>query len=254
MNNSYLLVLTACIDPSTGPAHVVRKDPQTRLDDYSQAFTFWLSYPDPRVSRILFIENSGYSLGSLKQLVARNNPLSKEVEFISLCCNNYPPQVHYGYAELDMLDQGLSSSRLAQQSEYFIKATGRLKFPSLTRLLNHLPPCYSFAVDCRNNSLFRKSAQVFVTTQLMLFSKLFYDEQLYGIKSEMFTSHGHIEALLYDKLTKFSGRPNAILRWPVNCDPVGQAAHWQKDYASPKQRVINAGRAFCRVVLPKWWV
>lgn len=251
---SYLLVMTACVDPRNAPVRLHRSDPLTRLEDYRGALKFWLHYPDPRVGKILFIENSGFPLQPLRETAAAENRLSKAVEFVSLDCNYVPENVHYGYAELSMLDAGLPSSGLLKDSTHFIKATGRLRFPGLTRLLDRLPRDYDFAVDCRRNTRFVRTAQEFVTTQLMIFSVPFYERHLRDVKSGMGEEASHIENLLYRELMKFSNRPGAILRWPVNVDPHGHAAHWEKDYRSGRQRLVNAGRAVCRVVCPRWWV
>lgn len=253
-DEGYLVIITACIDPSSGPAKVVRNDPLVRLEDYKHSLASWLSMADRRLQKILFIENSGYPLDALNQLVSASNPFNKQVEFVSLCCNNYPPDLHYGYAELNMIDEAFVTSKLLKESRYFIKATGRLTFPQLPRLLNLLSEHYLFAVDCRKNSFLTRSAQVFVTTQLMLFSTLFYKQHLLNAKSELNKERTHIENLLYEKLIPFEGQQGAILRWPVNVDPVGYAAHWHKKYDSSKQKAINLARAICRVVFPNWWI
>jgi hypothetical protein len=249
-----VVVMTACIDPSNGSRKVHRNDPSIRLQDYINGLNFWLNISDERLNKIVFIENSGYSLKLLQELVDTSNPLNKQVEFVSLCCNDYPPGVHYGYAELSMIDEAFAVSKLLNECSYFIKATGRLTFPTISRLLNHLTKDCMFAVDCRSNSLFISSAQIFVTTQLMIFSTEFYKKYLINAKSELSKDLSHIETLIYRKVLSFNGQDGAMLRWPVNVDPVGFAAHWDKRYDSPKQRIINTVRAFCRIVLPNWWV
>jgi hypothetical protein len=249
----YLLVMTACIDPRNAPHKVHRSDPQIRMEDYKKALNFWLQYPDQRIGSILFIENTGYPLTEL-QSVCDNNPLCKKVEFISLQCNDYPPDVHYGYAELNMLDEGLAKSQLAKTSHYVIKVTGRLMFPDLTKLLNQLPQDYQFAVDCRASTPFAKKRLAFVTTQLMIISTDFYERYLRNIRHQMNREITHIETILYREFVKHSAEKGAILRWRVNCDPVGLAAHWSKDYRSGKQRAINACRALARKLFPSCWI
>jgi hypothetical protein len=59
-SHEYLLVMTACIGPSAAA------DPAIRILDYQKALCFWLSLPDPRTRRILFIANSGYPLDTWK--------------------------------------------------------------------------------------------------------------------------------------------------------------------------------------------
>ena len=250
----YVVVMTACIDPSNGRIKVQRNDPLIRLQDYSNSLRFWLHIPDQRLDKIVLIENTGYSLDSLQKLVRISNPMGKQVEFISLSCNEYPEGIHYGYAELNMIDKAFSVSKLINECAYLIKVTGRLTFPAITRLLDHLPKDFLFSVDCRKNSLFVPAPQIFVTTQLMIFSTSFYEQHLFNAKSELSEEVPLIENLLFRKLLVFKSENGAMLRWPVNVNPVGYAAHWHKKYTSPRNHAINLARAVCRKILPRWWV
>src|ERR1700742_2725579 len=40
--NRYLVVMTACVDPSKGEYRLNRADPTVRLEDYRTALRFWL--------------------------------------------------------------------------------------------------------------------------------------------------------------------------------------------------------------------
>jgi hypothetical protein len=253
----YLLVMTSCIDPSAGrdrEHRVHRNDPALRLEDYKRSLRYWLAHRDARLSRILFVDNSGYPLDALKEIAEAENPRAKRVEFISYDGNYYPPDVHYGYAELGILDKAYLESELLRGCSHLIKTTGRLYFPNLPALLDRLPAGCLFAVDCRDNRRFVQVPQVYATTQLMVVSKEFYGAHLLGAKAELGGEVTHMEGLIYRKILPFKGRPGAVLRWPVNVDPVGFAAHWQKDYRSARQRALSLARAVCRVVLPNWWV
>lgn len=249
----YLLALTACIDPSTGPARVVRRDPFLRLKDYCNALSFWLAHPDPRLRSILFLENSGFSLDTLKELVSTNNPFDKEIEFIQLKNNDYPPYVDYGYPELGMLDEGLQISELAKKSTYFIKITGRLVFPRITTLLNHLPANYLFAVDCRIPVLPTGNPPS-VYASLMIFSVAFYKANLLDIKSRMNDVLSNMETMLYLKLMDYAGTPGAILRWPIQVSPIGYSAHWGTSYRSPSRKVKDGIRSLSRLIFPRLWI
>jgi hypothetical protein len=88
----------------------------------------------------------------------------------------------------------------------------------------------------------------------MLFSTQFYRDHLLNARQELGGDLGLIENLLFRKLTAFEGMKGAVLRWPCNCDPEGFAAHWNKNYGSPKQRLIYLCRGIARRVLPGWWV
>ena len=250
-NDEYVIVMTACIDPGDQHPQLNRRDPEVRRQDYQDALKFWVTHPDPRLRKIVFIENTGFPLQSLQDAASASDTYHKEVEFISLRCNDCPLGLTYGYPELTMLDLGLSQSRLFRSSKYIIKVTGRLVFPDLPRLLNRLPDDYMFAVDSRNN---RFQTGPFIPTQLMIFASDFYRQHLIGLRDQMTPQLAMIENLFYGKLVTFRGQPGAILRWPVNVDPTGRAGHSGKDYGSPKQRVFSLVRAACRVLLPKWWL
>ena len=62
-----------------------------------------------------------------------------------------------------------------------------------------------------------------------------------------------IESLLYGATWPLRHEPGVRLRFPANCAPVGQAAHWHKDYRSGRERAMNAARAASRVVAPWLW-
>jgi hypothetical protein len=250
----YCVIMTACIDPSKGRIKVHRSDPAVRLGDYLEGLRFWLELNDERVSDIVFVENSGHSLEALRNLAQSPNYRSKTVEFISLPDNDYPADAHYGYAELRMVDQAFDVSELLQRSTHFIKATGRLSFPDISRLLHRLPSGFVCAVDSRSNALFCRVPQIFVSTQLMIFSIPFYRATLYGARNELGGAESHIENLFYRKLMPYKGTDGAILRWPVNVSPRGVAAHWEKNYGSRKQKAIDAARAILRIAIPNWWI
>ena len=253
-HQNYVVVMTACIDPGNKHPELARRDPSLRRKDYQDALHFWITHPDPRLQQIVFIENTGYPLEELEADARIANKLGKELEFVSLKCNDSPPGISYGYPELTMIDLAMTRSTLIRHSRYFIKVTGRLRFPHLSRLLDRLPKDYLFAVDSRNYRLPGRSALSFTTTQLMIFSVNFYFEHLLGLRESMTVEVPYIEQLFYRKLISYRGQTGAILRWPVNVDPRGLAGHSKKDYGDPKQLLINSVRAACRVLLPNWWL
>jgi hypothetical protein len=255
--NEYLLVMTACVDPSAGHVHIDRADPEIRVLDYQRALRFWLLYPDPRLQRILFIENSGYALDSLKDIAASENKLAKETEFISLNCNWYPDTNHYGYAEMRMLDLGLQQSRLRSETTHMIKATGRLTFPGLNRLLDHVPDNFDFVADARAwRTPWKKHSIPFVSTQLILFSHSFYSAHLQTKYDEMAKTTHWMESFFYRELSQLPASEDhpRLIRFPRSVDPVGQPAHRSRSYSHPTQRITNAIRAGMRQLAPGWWL
>ena len=250
--NSYCVLMTSCIDPSRGWVKVHRADPLTRFQDYLAGLKFWMELPDPRIKGVVYIDNSGWPLDELRSRAAAS--ARRPCEFISIDANEYPPGTHYGYAELGMIDHALGASNLLQQTSHFIKATGRLQFPSVSKLLDRVPEGAKFAVDSRNSTALRKIPQVFVTSQLLVFSVNFYKTHLVGIREAMGGDQTHLEKILFEKLLPYRDKPHGMMRWPVIVSAVVNAAHWDKRYDSPRQKAIDAARAVCRVVFPNWWI
>jgi hypothetical protein len=252
----YLLVMTACIDPRQGEYRLSRADPAVRHEDYKTALRFWLKCPDSRIRNILFIENSNYPLDHLKSIAGEDNSLDKNVEFVSLNCNWYPPGGHYGYAELRMLDLGLQQSRLRRSTTHMIKVSGRFQFPNLTRLLNKLPAKFDAVADARAWLTWRKRLErPYVTTQIILFAHDFYDSHLQACYTELESGkESHMEIIYYRKLAELAATNKIIFRFPCNVAPVGFPAHRDRSYAHPSQVMINGVRAVVRQILPNWWI
>jgi hypothetical protein len=237
-----------------GQFRVYRWQAETRLRDYEAGLRFWLRLEDRRLGDVVVVENSGYPLDALRAIAKDDNPLQRQVEFVAAETKSYPAHVHYGYAELDMLETVLKDSTLLRNTQYFVKANGRLRFPSISNLLDRLPADYLFAVDARRPLVPGGPRETYVTTQLMLFSTAFYRAKVLGRGAQLMNETGHLEAFFYNALGPFQGAPGAILRWPINVPPVGQAAHWRKSYDAPRQRAVNLGRAMLRKVAPEVWL
>src|SRR5689334_2736226 len=132
----HVLLLTACIDPGkSGAVQVHRSDPSIRTEDYKQALASYLAMPCPHIKGIVLAENSGSDLGPLIQFAEGNNTFSRKLEFLSFDGNVIPEGVHYGYAEMGIIDRALDSCEVLRASPHFVKATGRLFFPKLPKLL-----------------------------------------------------------------------------------------------------------------------
>lgn len=252
----FLVVMTACIDPSSGSYQLTRNAPSVRLEDYKTALRFWLSYPDQRIHHILFIDNSNYPLDALQEIARHENPQKKEVEFISLDCNWYPPNGHYGYAELLMLDLGLEKSNLRKYTTHMIKVSGRFKFPNVNRLLDKLPDDFDAVADTRAwQSLTRRHAHPNVTTQIILFKHDFYRKYLQNCHKDLKEGiDTHMEGIYYSKMLSLKDTHRIQFRFPINVDPVGTPAHRAKSYQHPSQRAKNAVRGISRRLFPNWWL
>jgi len=252
VTKQFLLLLTATVTPAPG-TKVSRSDPALRRSDYFTAFTYWLNHPDPRLRQILLVENSAADLSEFKAAADRSG---KQVEILSITPNPPPPEMHYGYSELQMIDQALAQSSLRRTTTHMIKATGRLTFPHLPRLLNQVPDDFRIVVDGRARMPFRKSERGFISAQLLLARHDFYDEVLrtgYTALAKAFHYPALVEHLFFELLTPLKGQEGVALRFPVNCEPVGFAGHHAKRYDSPQRLLITAIRSVLRVVAPNFW-
>ena len=249
----FLLILSGTITPAPG-VNVSRRDPAVRRADYLHAFNYWLNHPDPRLRQIAFAENSGADLSEFRNSAARTD---KSVEIISIPPNHPPPDMHYGYSELQMLDQALSQSQLRQQTTHMIKTTGRLIFPALPRLLDKLPTNLRLAVDARARLPFRPSEHGFISTQLFIARHDFYDDVLRKRYLQLAKENHYpflIEHQFFDLLAHRKGEEDLLLRFPVNCEPVGFKAHAATQYNTPSRLLITKARAIARVVAPNFWL
>ena len=120
-NFDFALILTCTIDPGNMP-NLVRKNIETRLNDYKKSLNFWINNKD--VNKIIFIENSGSDLSYFRNLVKSEN--NKEIEILSTNSNNsYDKNLGKGYGQYLCLKEVFESSKIAQKTNYFINVTGR---------------------------------------------------------------------------------------------------------------------------------
>ncbi len=248
---SYLLVMTATIVPAAN-AGVKRADPRIRLEDYKSALRYWLQYEHPAADRILLLENSGADLAELRAIAAGENPHGKPVEILSVPGNQIPQGTNYGYTEMQMLDEGLSLSKLRRETTHMIKVTGRLIFPALGNALDRLPGPPELMVECRKLGFPRRGYDAQV--QIFVCSHGFYDRVLRDSKREMnSTDLRLLEHLIFRKVIPFKGQPGIFLRFPVNIDPIGYSGFKSRSYNSPTAAITRAVRAVLRVIAPGYW-
>ena len=252
----YLLVMTATIVPAAN-AGVRRADPRIRLEDYKRALRYWLSYRHPCAEQILFLENSGADLAELHSIAADENPLQKEVEFLSLPCHPIPSGSNYGYTEMQMLDEGLAISRLRRETTHMIKVTGRLTFPALGKALGLVEkatvrPSLEMMIDLRKLGFPRRGFDA--NTQLFVCSHRFYDEVLRDSRSEMnATDVRLLEHLLFRKVIDWKGHDGVYLRFPCNIEPVGYSGFKSRKLNTPGAAIVRSIRGLLRRVAPGYW-
>jgi hypothetical protein len=251
---NFCVILTACIAPTSGRSFVIRNDPVDRLNDYKCGLRFWLCLKAPEIKSIIFVENSMYPLDELREIADRENVHGRAIEFLSTEPIELPAGVTYGYGELAMIDSVIERSRLFQASEYMLKATGRLRFPGVEKLISSVSYPFKFVADARDDGFLRTQRRQFIPTQLILFNSRFYRETLLNCKERMPTKWVWIENMLYDLLISYRKTEGAYFRFPISVDPVGFAGHSGRSYSSYSRRTANLIRRLGRTLYPWWWM
>ncbi len=248
---SFLLAMTATIRPAA-EAGVLRADPALRLEDYERSLRFWLAYPHRAAGHIMLLENSGAELDSLRRIAETENPLDKPVEILSIPGNRIPAGLNYGYTEMELLDEGLTRSKLRSATTHLVKTTGRLIFPGLGRAMDSLGEPPELMVDCRKLGFPRRGFDASV--QVFACSHNFYDKHLRDSRRFLNTTDVRLlEHLIYRQVIGCKGQPGVHLRFPCNIDPEGYSGFKGRRYGTPWQRVDGAVRGVLRIVAPWYW-
>jgi hypothetical protein len=250
------LLLTSTLQPQVN-ADVQRSDPMLRAEDYESSFRFWLSLRDPRIGDIVIVDNSGADLDSILARVRSETHSRRRLEVLSFEDDPIPDGVHYGFGELGIIDCALANSEVLASHSKFAKVTGRLVFPRLPDLLALVDANFLAIVDGRANiRAIGKGRQRFVTTQLMLFDREFYDNNLARRRGWLMARPGrtNVENFFYFHLAQFGADPRVLLRFPINVEPVGVGAHWGINYQTPSRRIAALLRATSRRIAPDLWL
>jgi hypothetical protein len=128
---STCLLMTATVQVKDSMVFTARRDTETRLEDYKQAFRLWLACPD--VKSIVVVENSGFDLTVLAEMASRVP--GKNVEFLSFVCPDFDGSLGKGYGEMLCLEHCLQYSKLLALSPRFLKVTGRYYLTNASAVL-----------------------------------------------------------------------------------------------------------------------
>lgn len=256
MNNEFKigLLLTACIEPTQFKNKVHRNDTLIRLEDYKTALKLWLHHKDDSITSIIFTENSGYDLTEIETVFLNENIYNRKYQIIQAIASKVPEGLHYGYSELELIDNILDKITLLNDNDFIIKTTGRVYFPKIYSLLVKTVPRYNFIADSRNFN-FGKWKHNYVLSNLFIFNILWYKENLFDKKRLMLElGVTHFETLLYKLLLVNKAGKDVLLRFPINVNPVGHGAHWNINYQSLDKRLGYLLRAIFRKMLPNFWI
>ena len=77
---NFVLLLTACIEPTQFKNKVQRNDTKVRLTDYKEALKRWLHYEDDTITTVIFAENSGYDLTEIESVFLTENKYQRNYQ------------------------------------------------------------------------------------------------------------------------------------------------------------------------------
>jgi hypothetical protein len=252
MQERLIVLLTATIDLQNLALQSKRSSPEIRLADYQEALRFWDQLDDPRIAGLVICENSGAREIDGLAGIARN----KDVEILSYVGEEAPPGLHYGYRELGAIDYACSHSRLIRGHRLFLKATGRLRFPNVSQLLDALPEGLDCALDTRRAYPREGGPRFRARTQLILFARVFYEEAVFGKRDGMIGVCSHLEEWLPHLLTpRQQNRSAAVaLRFPVECEIAGAQGSHDRSYAAFGPALKRRVRSALRTAAPGLWL
>jgi hypothetical protein len=256
---TFTVLMTACIEPKAGVRESLRRsDASVRLSDYKDGLAFWLTLPDQLIGGIVFADNSNYPLRELEESAAQLARADRPVEFLSFDFPAPNPNLSYGHSEFLLINRAMERSELLRNGRYFIKATGRYRFPGISRLLRRLPHDFIVAVDSKGFRPFGLRSEPMSCVALTLFDRQFYEATLSGIPAAMvpappWNRQQFVEHVLFDALYPRRADPRVVMRWPCNCEPVGVGSNGD-DYRRFRKRLQQVARAASRRLWPGLWI
>lgn len=254
IEQDFALVLTATIDIK-GMPKAYPTVAQQREEDYYNSVTYYVKN-QPRIKKIIFIENSGWPLDKLKTILA-DNPHDKTIEFISLDCNDFPREFGKGYGESSLIEQGLLKSHLINTVTHFAKITGRIYLKNMTQILESTKENYDCLCDYKDQGwkikkiLGKKDVSPYCDTRFLVFSQQFYEQTIKPLHQKHQEGCFYLETRFYQAIKNAEGQQKVISRFSVEPDFQGIAGHFGgKNYSSRTERVKFVIRSWTRKILP----
>lgn len=246
------ILLTSCIDPGQFIDSVKRNQIKERLGDYLWAIEKWNNHHFNTEVRILFIDNSSYPL---QKIIEHMSPkLNSTV--ISIKATQAPAGMHYGYSELELIQNALSIKEYWDDEDCVIKITGRLYYPKLNKLIVGISGNSQWISDIRGKGWFRGSIG-YIPSSVFAFKVKFF-KKYFGNGIEEMNKMGisHLELFLYNKILTIykEKREKITLKLPFGLLPKGIGAHWNKPYNSYMELIKGYLRSLLRVFFPKFWI
>lgn len=131
------LVLHATVDPG-GVVFVKRVDPRERFEDCRRALKLWVQRDD--FDKLVFVENSGYDIAPLQEIVEESPLNSDAVEFLSFDGQDFPRELGKGYGETLNFQHVLDNSKILDEDDRLIRSNGRYYVQNMHAFFEALQP------------------------------------------------------------------------------------------------------------------
>jgi hypothetical protein len=140
------LVLHATVDVR-GVVFVKRDDPRERFEDYRRALKQWVQRDD--FDKLVFVENSGYDVSPLQEIVDQS-PLGNDmVEFLSFDGQDFPRELGKGYGETLNFQHVLDNSKILAEDDMLVRNNGRYYIENMHAFFEALQPPTEILVEMR---------------------------------------------------------------------------------------------------------
>lgn len=247
------ILLTATIAPSPDAALHVQFNPEERLSQYREALVHVLCQPGPGW-QVLFVDNSGYPLDTLRRVAEAHARHDRPVRFLSYR-SEIPPAWGKGRGEVALIETALLHfANILPEDAPIWKLTGRLKVRNLGEMVATQPEDYIVYADFRQVPLIGESlgGNNCTDTKLIAFTPLGWRECL---KQDWPNRRFTVEKLLFKALAPQLGPGSAIVpRFRVQPRFEGVSGGSGKSYTSGMDRAKTELRALMRRVAPWLWL
>ncbi len=163
------VVLTATVQVPSG-VHIKRTNTELRHDDYKWALKKWLGNQSS-VSKLVFVENSGFPLDELKEIAQHHNPYGKRVEFLSFDSSGRQNR-DKSFGELMIMRYALDNSVLVAESDYIAEVGGRVFIRNFDAIIKRIPEQFD-VISCWLGNFSNADLN------LILMKKSFFDERIF---------------------------------------------------------------------------
>ncbi len=248
--------MTATINTAPTMSNNNRRDPGQRRMDYEGALAAYLEQAPGTLDAIVFCENSGADLSSLRDLAEKHAKNGVAVHFLSYV-SDVPPELGKSVAELDILIRAHRDMAALFQGAMVWKVTGRLVVRNLGQIVRGCPADAQVYCDTRSLKILRNLvwSNYWVDTRLIGYTPTYFEKYILPIGNGTEMRQNSIEAAVYDVLRPKFGQDRGLVP-RFRAQPVfsGVCGGSNEDYESPSYRRKTAIRSVFRKVAPWIWM